>query len=91
MAKIPPVQLEGVVEVALPNAEFKVRLENGHLVRAHISGRMRKFFINISPGDKVRLEVSPYDLAKGRIVQRHDDEQELARRSTKNKDRSTRR
>ncbi|MEM7055361.1 MAG: translation initiation factor IF-1 [Bacteroidota bacterium] len=71
MAKIPPIEQDGIVEVALPNAEFKVRLENGHLVRAHISGRMRKFYINILPGDKVKLELTPYDLTKGRIVHRY--------------------
>lgn len=71
MAKIPPIEQDGIVEVALPNAEFRVRLENGHLVRAHISGRMRKFYINILPGDKVKLELTPYDLTKGRIVHRY--------------------
>jgi translation initiation factor IF-1 len=71
MAKTPPIEQDGIVEVALPNAEFKVRLENGHLVRAHISGRMRKFYINILPGDKVKLELTPYDLTKGRIVHRY--------------------
>ena len=71
MAKTPPIEQDGTVEVALPNAEFKVRLNNGHLVRAHISGRMRKFYINILPGDKVKLELTPYDLTKGRIVQRY--------------------
>ncbi len=71
MAKTPPIEQDGMVEVALPNAEFKVRLENGHLVRAHISGRMRKFYINILPGDKVKLELTPYDLNKGRIVHRY--------------------
>ncbi len=71
MAKTPPIEQDGIVEVALPNAEFKVRLDNGHLVRAHISGRMRKFYINILPGDKVKLELTPYDLTKGRIVHRY--------------------
>lgn len=71
MAKTPPIKQDGIVEVALPSAEFKVRLENDHLVRAHISGRMRKFYINILPGDKVKLELTPYDLTKGRIVHRY--------------------
>ena len=75
MAKTPPITQDGIVEVALPNAEFKVRLSNGHLVRAHISGKMRKFYINILPGDKVKLELTPYDLEKGRIVQRYKIEQ----------------
>ena len=60
-----------IVEVALPNAMFKVRLENDHLVLGHISGKMRKFYIKILPGDKVTLEISPYDLTKGRIVYRY--------------------
>ncbi|MEM7382748.1 MAG: translation initiation factor IF-1 [Bacteroidota bacterium] len=71
MAKIPPIEQDGIAEVALPNAEFKVRLANGHLVRAHISGKMQKFHIKIFPGDKVRLELTPYDLTKGRIVHRY--------------------
>ncbi len=71
MAKTPPIEQDGIAEVALPNAEFKVRLGNGHLVRAHISGRMQKFNIKIFPGDKVRLELTPYDLTKGRIVHRY--------------------
>lgn len=71
MAKTSPIEQDGIVEVALPNAEFRVRLENGHLVRAHISGRMRKFYINVLPGDKVKLELTPYDLTKGRIVHRY--------------------
>lgn len=75
MAKTLPIEQDGLVEVALPNAEFKVRLANGHLVRAHISGRMRKFYINILPGDKVKLELTPYDLTKGRIVQRYKVDQ----------------
>ena len=71
MAKQAAITQEGMVEVALPNAMFKVRLENGHLVMGHISGKMRKFYIKILPGDKVTLEMSPYDLTKGRIVYRH--------------------
>ena len=71
MAKQAAISQEGVVEVALPNAMFKVRLENNHLVLGHISGKMRKFYIKILPGDKVTLEMSPYDLTRGRIVYRH--------------------
>ncbi len=71
MAKQAAITQEGIVEVALPNAMFKVRLANAHLVTGHISGRMRKFYIKILPGDKVTLEMSPYDLTKGRIVYRH--------------------
>ena len=71
MPKTSHIEQDGLVEVALPNAEFKVRLSNGHGVRAHISGRMRKFYITIIPGDKVKLELTPYDLTKGRIVHRY--------------------
>ncbi len=71
MAKEEPIRVDGVVVEALPNAMFRVELENGHRVLAHISGRMRMNFIRILPGDKVSLEISPYDLSKGRIVYRH--------------------
>jgi len=71
MAKQPAIKQDGTVETAFPNAMFKVRLENGHLVLGHISGKMRKFYIKILPGDKVTLEMSPYDLTKGRIVYRY--------------------
>jgi translation initiation factor IF-1 len=64
------IKMEGVIEESLPNTTFKVRLENGHEVLAHISGRMRVNYIRLLPGDKVILEMSPYDLSKGRIVQR---------------------
>ncbi len=64
------IEVEGKVIEALPNAMFKVELENGHVVLAHISGKMRMHYIRILPGDKVRLELSPYDLTKGRIVYR---------------------
>jgi len=70
MAKEEPIRVEGVVKEALPNAMFKVELENGHQVIAHVSGRMRMHWIRILPGDKVSLEISPYDLARGRIVYR---------------------
>ena len=68
MAKEKTIELEAIVKEALPNATFKVELENGHKVMARISGKMRKFFIKILPGDKVRVELSPYDLTKGRII-----------------------
>lgn len=68
MAKEEVIEVEGVVTEPLPNAMFRVQLENGHQVLAHISGKMRMHFIRILPGDKVRLEVSPYDLTRGRIV-----------------------
>jgi translation initiation factor IF-1 len=64
------IRLEGKVTEALPNAVFRVELENGHKVMAHVSGRMRMHFIRILPGDLVSVELSPYDLAKGRIVYR---------------------
>lgn len=65
------VEVEGIVQEALPNAMFKVTLENDFPVLAHVSGKMRKFFIRILPGDKVRLELSPYDLSRGRITYRY--------------------
>lgn len=70
MTKQGVVEVEGRVVEALPNARFKVKLENGHEVLAHISGKMRMHFIRILPGDKVNIELSPYDLSKGRIVYR---------------------
>ena len=70
MAKEDVIEIEGVVVEKLPNAMFKVELENGHIVLAHISGKLRMNFIKILPGDKVTLEMSPYDLSKGRIVWR---------------------
>ena len=65
------VEVEGTVSEALPNAMFKVLLENDFTVLAHVSGKMRKFFIRILPGDKVRVELSPYDLTRGRITYRY--------------------
>jgi translation initiation factor IF-1 len=65
------IRLEAVVTEALPNAMFRVKLENGHILLAHISGRMRVNYIRILPGDKVTVEMSPYDLARGRIVMRN--------------------
>ena len=70
MAKEEPIRVEGTVKESLPNAMFRVELENGHMVLAHVSGKMRMHFIRILPGDKVTLEMSPYDLNKGRIVYR---------------------
>ena len=62
--------MEGTIVTALPNTQFTVELENGHKVHAHISGRLRKNYIKILPGDRVRIEISPYDLTKGRITYR---------------------
>ena len=70
MPKEEAVQVEGVVAEALPNAMFRVELQNQHLVLAHVSGKMRMNFIRILPGDKVMLELSPYDLTRGRIIYR---------------------
>ena len=70
MSKADVIEIEGVVVEKLPNSMFKFELENGHIVLAHISGKLRMNFIKILPGDKVTLEMSPYDLSKGRIVWR---------------------
>jgi translation initiation factor IF-1 len=70
MAKEESIRVEGVVLETLPNAMFRVELENKHRVLAHISGKMRMHFIKILPGDKVTLELSPYDLSRGRIIYR---------------------
>ena len=64
------IEVEGTIRESLPNAMFKVELENGHQVLAHISGKIRKHFIKILPGDKVKVELSPYDLTRGRITYR---------------------
>jgi len=71
MAKEEAIEVMATVVESLPNAVFKVELENGHEVLAHISGKMRKHFIRILPGDKVLVELSPYDLSRGRIVYRY--------------------
>jgi translation initiation factor IF-1 len=71
MAKQEPIKQEGTIVEALPNAQFKVQLENGHEILAHVSGKMRMFYIKILPGDKVTVEMSPYDLSKGRITYRY--------------------
>jgi len=70
MAKGDNIELEGTVVESLPNTVFRVELENGHIVTAHISGRMRKHYIRISRGDKVTVQMTPYDLTKGRIIYR---------------------
>ncbi|EON75444.1 Translation initiation factor 1 [Lunatimonas lonarensis] len=71
MAKQASIEQDGTIVEALSNAMFKVELENGHQLIAHISGKMRMNYIKILPGDKVKLELSPYDLSKGRIVYRY--------------------
>ena len=71
MPKEPAIEIDGEILETLPNAMFKVKLENGHQVLAHISGKMRMHYIKILPGDKVKLELSPYDLTKGRITYRY--------------------
>ena len=71
MTKEEGIQVEGTVIESLPNATFRVELENGHRLLAHISGKMRMHFIKILPGDKVTVEMSPYDLSRGRIVYRY--------------------
>jgi len=70
MPKEDAIEVEGTVLESLPNAMFRVELENGHKVLAHVSGKMRMNFIKILPGDKVRMQLSPYDLTKGRIIYR---------------------
>ena len=70
MAKEEAIEVEAKVNEQLPNAMFRVELENGHLVLAHVSGKMRRHFIRILPGDRVRVELSPYDLNRGRITYR---------------------
>ncbi|MDE0472168.1 MAG: translation initiation factor IF-1 [Ekhidna sp.] len=71
MAKQASIQQDGTIVEALSNARFRVELENGHKVIAHISGKMRMYYIKILPGDRVKLEMSPYDLTRGRIVYRY--------------------
>lgn len=73
MPKEEAIELEGTVVKALPNARFDVELENGHQVLAHLSGKMRRFYIRIVTGDRVKLELSPYDLTKARIIYRYND------------------
>lgn len=71
MSKEPPIRVKGTVVEGLPNTSFRVELENGHVVLAHVSGKIRQRFIKILPGDQVELEMSPYDFDKARIVWRH--------------------
>ena len=71
MAKEPNIEVDGEILETLPNAMFKVVLENGHEVLAHVSGKMRMHYIKILPGDKIKLELSPYDLSRGRITFRY--------------------
>ena len=71
MSKQTAIEQEGVIVETLPNAMFKVELENGHVILSHISGKMRMNYIKILPGDKVKVEISPYDLTKGRISFRY--------------------
>ena len=71
MAKEETIQMQGEILETLPNATFRVKLENGHIVLGHISGKMRMHYIRILPGDKVSIEMSPYDLTRGRIIYRY--------------------
>ena len=73
MAREDTIEMEGIVIDSLPNTNFKVKLENGHIVNAHISGRMRKNYIRILLGDKVTVQLTPYDLTKGRIIFRNKE------------------
>lgn len=73
MSKEDNIEMEGVIVETLPNTTFKVKLENGHIVTAHISGKIRKNYIRILTGDKVTVELTPYDLTKGRIIFRHKE------------------
>ncbi|MFA5698651.1 MAG: translation initiation factor IF-1 [Sphaerochaeta sp.] len=70
MAKEEAIEVEGIVREALPNTMFRVELQNNHIILAHLSGKMRKHYIRIVPGDSVRVALSPYDLTKGRIIYR---------------------
>ena len=71
MPKEDHIEMEGTVLESLPNTMFRVKLENGHEILAHVSGKMRMYYIKILPGDRVSVEMSPYDLSKGRITFRH--------------------
>ena len=73
LAKEEAIVMEGTIVESLPNAMFKVELENGHTVLAHISGKMRRHYIRILPGDRVQVELTPYDLTRGRITYRYKD------------------
>ncbi len=71
MAKEKPIEVDGEIKETLPNANFRVVLDNGHEIIAHVSGKMRMHYIKLLPGDKVKIEMSPYDLSKGRITFRY--------------------
>ena len=71
MAKEKPIEVDGEIQETLPNATFRVRLDNDHVILAHVSGKMRMHYIKILPGDTVKLELSPYDLSRGRITFRY--------------------
>ena len=71
MSKQDVIEVDGIVEDTLPNAMFKVKLQNGHVIMAHVSGKIRMHYIRILPGDRVTVEMSPYDLTRGRITFRH--------------------
>ena len=71
MAKEKPIEVDGEIQETLPNATFRVRLDNDHVILAHVSGKMRMHYIKILPGDTVKLELSPYDLSRGRITYRY--------------------
>jgi translation initiation factor IF-1 len=71
MPKADQIQVDGVIDEVLPNGMFRVELANGHKILAHLSGKMRKFHIRITQGDRITVEMSPYDLEKGRIIYRH--------------------
>lgn len=73
------IEFEGIIKESLPNAMFRVELENGHMVLAHISGKIRKNFIKILPGDKVKVELTPYDLSRGRITFRIQEKRGIVR------------
>lgn len=83
MAQKEVIKLEGKIVEALPNAQFKVELQNGHTIIAHISGKMRKYYIRLVPGDRVEVELTPYDLTKGRISFRLRDERQSASQDVK--------
>ena len=70
MAKEEAIEVEGIVRESLPNTNFRVELQNGHRILAHLSGKMRKHYIRIGPGDRVKVALSPYDLTRGRIIYR---------------------
>lgn len=80
MAKEEPITVEAVVTEALPNARFRAKLESGHEILAHVSGKMRMHYIRILPGDKITVEMSPYDLTKGRITCRGERRRRSGRR-----------